>query len=507
MLRLLPALIVGLFVLRAAVASWPGLWIDEVFSLEHARAPIARLWTEGWRLESSPPLYYTALWAWIRLSGDSETAARLLSLALTVVSTLLVQRAAATLAGRAAGQVAAACWLLPALAFEYSLEIRPYALKAVWIAAATAALARALVGHRAGRIIGAGGAIRAIAPIALAGAAAFYTHTTAFAALVGLAAASAFYGWRMRAGAGFAKAWLAGCAALGLLCLPQLAMALGVLAGNRAGLAWIPSSFDPGAVSWVARQFVLGQISGPMPVTVGLGMAVYAGLAAAAWRVRDRVEVLAVGVVLPVVGGFAVWIAGVGQAILMPRTLLWAWVPLAVLVGCAAVRLDWRRTAPRVLATAVLLLSGATLAAWLAQRDVQRPWRTALLELETRIRPGDRVLMLDPEIGCLVERYAGPAVRAAQRARLSLGEHQTFWSGQRIDLGCNALPVVTADGVGARPGAADWLLTGDARQRADAAGLVAREGDRLRARAGIAVGGVQAAVSLVGVGSTRPESR
>jgi hypothetical protein len=160
-----------------------------------------------------------------------------------------------------------------------------------------------------------------------------------------------------------------------------------------------------------------------------------------------------------------------------------------------------------VLATAVLLLSGATLAAWLAQRDVQRPWRTALLELETRIRPGDRVLMLDPEIGCLVERYAGPAVRAAQRARLSLGEHQTFWSGQRIDLGCNALPVVTADGVGARPGAADWLLTGDARQRADAAGLVAREGDRLRARAGIAVGGVQAAVSLVGVGSTRPESR
>lgn len=507
MLRLLPALIVGLLALRVALATWPGLWIDEAFSLHHARAPIARLWTEGWRLESSPPLYYTALWAWIRLFGESETAARLLSVALTAVSTLLVQRAAATLAGRVAGLAAATCWLLPALAFEYSLEIRPYALKAVWVAAATAALARALVDHRAGRIAGAGSAARAIAPIVLAGTAAFYTHTTAFAALVGLAAASAFYGWRMRAGAGFARAWTAGCAVLALLCLPQLSMALGVLASNRAGLAWIPSSFDPGVVSWVARQFVLGQVTGPMPVTVGLALAVYAGLAAAAWRLRDRAEVFAIGVVLPLVGGFAVWVAGLGQAILMPRTLLWAWVPLAVLVGCAAARLDARRPASRAIAFAALLLSAATLAAWLAQRDVQRPWRAALHELETRIRPGDRVLLLDPEIGCVIERYAGPAVRAAPRARLSLGEHQTFWSGQRIDLGCNALPVATAQEVGVRPGAADWLLTGDARQRADAAGLVAREATRLRADAGIAVGAVPAATRLVGVSAPSPISR
>jgi hypothetical protein len=510
-LRALPVLIVALLGLRVVLAGWPGLWIDEAFSLYHARAPLGDLWGEGWRLESSPPLYYSTLWAWIRVVGDSEIAARLLSVGLTGVSTWLVCRAATTLAGRTAGLFAAACWLLPALAVEYSLEIRPYALTAVFVAAATAALARALVEQREGRIrgagAGAGAAVRAVAPIVLAGTAAFYTHTTAFSALVGLAAATAYFGWRTRAGAGYAKAWAAGCAALALLCLPHLGVALGVLGSNRDGLAWIPSSFDPRYVSHVVRQLVLGQVVWPGAVTVPLALAVYAGLAAAAWRLRDRADVIAIGVVLPLAGGLALWLAGAIQPILMARTLLWTWVPLSVLVGCVAVRLDGRRPMPRLIAIAALLLSAATLAGLLAQRDVQRPWHAALQALEAAIRPGDRLLLLDPEIGCVVDRYGGPALRAAPRAQLRMGAHQTFWSGQRIDIGCNALPSATEAEIGTRPGVADWVLIGDGRQADDVSRMLTHERARLRADGGITVGGRSSAVRIVGADGAAPGPR
>lgn len=475
--RILPPLVVALLALRVALATLPGLWIDEAFSLHHALGPLSGIWGEGWRLESSPPLYYFTLWVWVRMVGDGEVAARLLSVLLTVVSTLLVRRAAATLAGREAGWIAAACWLLPALAVEYSVEIRPYALVGVLVAAATAALARALVEHRAGRVVNARHAVRAVAPVVLAASAAFYAHTTTFSVITGLAAAAAFHGWRTRAGAGYATAWAAGCAATAVLCLPQLVFALGVIASNRAGLAWIPSSFDPHYVSWVLREWVIGQVAWPALASVPVAAGVFAAIGAAAVTVRDRIEVIALGVVFPVAGGLALWAAGVNQAILMNRTLLWTWIPVAVLVGCAAIRLG---RGPRLAAGAVALaISASTTAAWVARHDLQRPWHAALRELETRIRPGDRLLLLDPEVGCLVERYAGPAVREARRVRLRLPTHPPPGTGQRIALGCNELPEVGLADLGSARPAGDWLLTGDDRQRRDARARVAELSDRL----------------------------
>lgn len=498
-----------MLMLRVVVAGVPSLWIDEGFSLYHARSALGQLWTEGWRLESSPPLYYTLLWAWTRLAGDSEPAARLLSVLLTAVSALYVHNAARVLAGRMAGAIAAFVWLLPALAFEYAVEIRPYPLLLVFVAGATAALARALVAHRDRRLGDTRAVVRAVAPVVLAGAAAFYTHTTSFAFLVGLAVAALYHGWRTRAGPGFVKAWVGACVALALLCAPQAFVALGVLGSNRAGLAWIPSSFDLQHLSMVVRHLVLGQIYWNGALTTLLALGVYAALAAAAWRVRAHAEVVAVGAVLPLVGFFAVWLAGLSQPILMSRTVLWTWVPLAVLAGCAAAGLDWRRSAPRVGLAAAVLLSAATTAGYLADRPYQRPWRAALLELESRIKPGDGVLLLDSEVGCLVDRYAGPTLRAAPRARLHLGQFQRFWSGQRLNLGCNDLPLVGASAVGRLNGGADWVLTGDERQRNDLDRLLERERGRLRAIERIIIGRYPAATRIVDVtaGSVRPAPR
>jgi hypothetical protein len=96
----------ALLLARVQLAAVPALWIDETFSLHHACESLARLWTEGCRLESSPPLHYTVPWAWTRLVGDGEFTARLLSVALTAAALPFVHRAARTLGGPRAG---AAC--------------------------------------------------------------------------------------------------------------------------------------------------------------------------------------------------------------------------------------------------------------------------------------------------------------------------------------------------------------------------------------------------------------
>jgi hypothetical protein len=88
-----------------------------------------------------------------------------------------------------------------------------------------------------------------------------------------------------------------------------------------------------------------------------------------------------------------------------------------------------------------------------------------LAELGERIGPGERIVMLDPEVGCLLERYATGPLREAPRGRLELGDTQRFRSGQRLDIGCNRLPEVTPSSLG--PPASTWVLTADALQRLD----------------------------------------
>ncbi len=238
-----------LLLLRLFVIGVPALWIDEAFSLYHARLPLAQLWGEGWRLESSPPLYYTALWAWIRIAADSEASSRLFSLLLTAVAAVFVYRGARCFAGPTAGAVAVLVWFLPALGLEFSLEIRPYALQQCLIAIAVSAFAGLLSAWSRQRSLALRAALVHLTPIVLACTAAFYTHTTSLVFICSLATAALYFGWVSRAGVRFFQIWVAACIVLLIFCLPQIYAASGVLATNRPGLAWIPSSFDPVTLS------------------------------------------------------------------------------------------------------------------------------------------------------------------------------------------------------------------------------------------------------------------
>ncbi len=469
-----------LWLTRLPLIAMPSLWIDEAFSLYHARLMLAQLWGEGWRLESSPPLYYSALWAWIRVVSDSELSSRLFSLLLTGLAAIFVYRATRGLAGPIAGAVALLAWLLPALGLEFSLEIRPYALQQCWIAIAISAFVNALTAWRSERTYGVAAVLQLLWPMVLAAVAAFYTHTTSIVFITSLAVAGLYFGWAARAGKQYFLVWFATCCVVALLCLPQVMAASGVLATNRLGLAWIPSSFSPIVLSRLVREIMLGSHYWGLTYAWPMVALIVASLVFSAYRVRRQAAVMSIGVVMAVTGATFLVLAALVQPILLSRTALWLWIPLAILLGCAAVTLQWQSPAIRIASAAWVTICLFTSWDYVNGRAEQRPWSNSIVDIAQRARAGDRILVIDPEVACLLDHYAQGALRSLPRLRLELGPGQRFRSRQRLDLLCNRLAPIEVAQVAPAGDSGDWILTDGPWQRGDLADLLDRARDTLR---------------------------
>ncbi|MBA3479660.1 MAG: glycosyltransferase family 39 protein, partial [Lautropia sp.] len=317
------------------------MWIDEAFSLYHARHSLADLWGMGWELESSPPLFYSAIWAWTRLFGEAEPVARALSLLFTALAALCLYSAAGTLGGRRAGAVAAILFLCQPLMFQYSLEVRPYALLCFLVAAALAAFSKALADLEQNNLGSMVSVARRVAPIIAAGALATYTHATAPAVLAAMFTAAAAYGVLRRSDGRFWVVWLlSGCVVL-LAIAPQLRVMFGVLATNERGIAWIST---PG-LRWfygVLRSLAVGEHSWGEIATKLVGSSVICVIAWSIGRLRDRPLIMVVGLILPAAGFAVLWGVSWWQPVLMPRTSLWLVAPLCVLVGCGISTVQWQ---------------------------------------------------------------------------------------------------------------------------------------------------------------------
>lgn len=120
------------------------IWYDEAFSLLFAsKGPAAMLTgtlgTGSQAAEEHPLLYYTLLWGWMRLFGESIAAARLFSILTGTITVALGIWLALALFGQKAFAAAIFLALSPFLV-HYAQEIRMYALLAVFTTAATLAL-------------------------------------------------------------------------------------------------------------------------------------------------------------------------------------------------------------------------------------------------------------------------------------------------------------------------------------------------------------------------------
>ncbi|HVL56921.1 MAG TPA: glycosyltransferase family 39 protein [Burkholderiaceae bacterium] len=453
------AILVGL---RLVFVGQPAVWIDEAFSLYHARHSLASLWGTGWQLESSPPLYYTLLWLWTHGFGTAEWAARLLSALMACGAAWFVFRAADAIAGRTAALVAAALFACHPLVFHYSLEIRPYPLQMLLVAVAVDALARALqqVGIDGGASPAAArrfGLRAVLACIALG-----YTHATAPAFLVAASAAVACHGLLWANRPAFWRGWTSANVAVLAGIAPQIWVTLTVLSSNGARMNWIPSPTDPSWLAYLTSSLAAGVYGAGSSVALPLfGAAVLIG---SAWHCARQPIAATVAVLLPAFGFAALFVASLLQPVMLPRTLVWLLVPVCVLIGCAIGRWSWRHRSGWLLAIPLCIAFGQSTVENLRDRATERWWPGVIREQAAHGQPQDQVVAVDPEMLCVYDYYGSAAFAPGARWVL---RHDPDRHPQRIDLGCNRTAQIDAAAIAQRlaAGAGVWLITRDTRER------------------------------------------
>lgn len=237
---------VGLALRLIGLSSRP-LWYDEAFAvLFSAKGPSAMLYGTlsqqgGVAADVHPIFYYTLLWLWQSLFGDSPVAVRGLSVLLGLGVVILGFVVARRLFGERTAWVAGILLACAPFQVHYAQEARMYALLALALLGATLAVWRALERGRAVDWVLFGGLA----------AAAQYAHNLAFVYLVPLSLTPVLMRrWRSALALGGA----------GLLALALYAPWLASLPSQLARIEWAYWIPRPGATELVRTglQFIAG---------------------------------------------------------------------------------------------------------------------------------------------------------------------------------------------------------------------------------------------------------
>jgi mannosyltransferase len=126
--------------LRILAIGQKGIWLDEAFSIWLGWHRLPEMW--GWiaRIDQHPPLYYTLLNVWMRLGDDASTI-RLLSAVLSTLTIPVIFLLGRRLAGLRVGLLAALLLAVSPFHVRFAQEARMYALLALTASAAMACLA------------------------------------------------------------------------------------------------------------------------------------------------------------------------------------------------------------------------------------------------------------------------------------------------------------------------------------------------------------------------------
>ncbi len=176
------------FALRVIALGTRSLWYDEAFAVLFSEKGFdAMLYgtlapTGGGAADVHPLLYYTSLWAWMILFGQSAVVVRLLGVFAGMVTLALAHRLARDLMGKRAAVVGSLFLAVSPFLVHYSQEARMYSFLALWLTAATWAYLRAMRAEQRGS-----SPAKAFALFAVLAALAQYTHHLAALYLVALA--------------------------------------------------------------------------------------------------------------------------------------------------------------------------------------------------------------------------------------------------------------------------------------------------------------------------------
>ena len=426
--------LVGAAVARLVARS--DLWLDERLTYNIARLPLGEI-PEALRRDGSPPLYYLLLHGWMRVVGDSDLAARLLSGIFGVVSLPL-----AWLSGRRAGQgdrrVAWIATLLLAaspFAVRYATEVRMYSLVVLLVLAGFLAVANALERPTFVRL----------AAVAVVSGLLALTHYWALYLVIVTAGDLAWQGWRRRDAA--ARRVAAAIVAGGVLMLPWLPVLAFQL--RHTGAPWgRPAGF--GALVSPAFEFAGGGTDAGL--LLGTLLLAIAGLALLRHRQRTVVRrlavltwgTLAVAVVLGMLTGSA----------FAPRYAAVVLAPFLVLGALGVATLPSNRVRLGVVAAAVAL-GACGIVPNVNYERTQAPY--AARAINRLSHPGDVVVYCPDQLGPSVSHHVDADV---VQVTFPTGAGPTFvdW----VDYGDRnkaAKPEAFARDVLARAGAHDiWVV-------------------------------------------------
>lgn len=344
---------------RFATLGSQSYWLDEATTVHDISFSLGGLLHQVHVNETTPPLYFIVVWLWAKVFGTGEVALRSFSALCGIGLIPVAYLCGRELVSRAAGLVAALLVALSPFMIWYSQEARAYALFALLSGLSFLFFAKAWRRTTRANLIW----------WSVFSALAILTHF--FAGFL-VAAEAILLLYRARS-----RAVLAASGAVAVVQLAVLPMAIG---DTSHPLGWIQAFPLSVRIKQVPVDFALSTLYQSSLVTQGLlGAAVVGAIALAllafgAERSQRRGAALAAAVAAAVVLVPLV-LAWLGRDYYVPRNLIGAWVPLAVVLGAAC-------TAPRAriagAAFGALLLAGFFYAGIRIDRNAQyqRPnWR------------------------------------------------------------------------------------------------------------------------------------
>lgn len=372
------------------------VWLDEAITWERASLPLSELFADS-VVRNHVPSYFAFMHFWLQL-GDGELMMRLPSAVCGIVRVLLVCAAGAAVGGLRVGVLSA---LLVAIAPEqlrYDQEARMYAqlglftslalLGVLWLLAQPEARALPVVGPR--RSPATEPSLRrarlAWAALVLGTVGALYTHNIAvFLPVATTAAGVLAYALERNGRGAFARNWALAHGLVLLLWAPWLRFLFQQSRQvHRRFWATFPSSDK--LLEILSDVYAFG---GDEPLAFALvALLLVAGVAA----LRRRPALLFGLLLLAFLPPLLLLLVSLERPMFISRLILWTGVPLAILLGCAAL---WLRSAWAVLG---LCLSIAVLGVVNLDRhfygERRKPnWKAALSTIVTTRRPDAIVLL------------------------------------------------------------------------------------------------------------------
>jgi uncharacterized membrane protein len=415
------------FALRAWHLGAESLWLDEAHSILQAKAWWKTIWVLSTLVEPNPPLYFTLLKFWLHAFGDSEAAARSMSVlfgTLTIVMVFIfARRAGGTRLALAAAGIAATSPML----VIYSRDTRGYALVILAATVSLIGVLRLLSRLRARREHALPSPPDRLTWAAYVGGAAvaIYTHTTLLLLpVIANIVAVAIWASAPRRDWQFARRWGLANAAILLIYLPWIRNVLG---GSVAkGTFWIePISFE--AALGIVR-IMYGEAYVPLQPLPDLAIAAFALAGLVVLRRSPAALALVLGTLILV--PLLTYLVSLSHPILIPRVLLWPLPFLAVAVAAGALAIPNRALA----ATAVVLIMvGQMIGLTHSQATIKHePWREIVAHFHRERQPGD-VLVLAPSYFAMpFEYYAGRDDDVLTVELWAVARPNSHWSYQVI---------------------------------------------------------------------------